>query len=427
MLSPISLIFLVVLCVLIGGTLLKLWLSRDKSAIWSPLTFICLTLIYYIVIPSFQGLRLYDAHAVQGQYLFYIASVLFYSCVLIGFSWKQRPRFKKWDDYFTPQNAQMVGAVLFIFALACYVPFRGFRTTIWADDAYIGSARTGFVSYFIDLISLFCFACGLLYMYWRSNQSRLKSGIVFLVVLYLTIVVYIVGGFRYRLVMLILSLATVYHLFPKPKRINYPIVLSVGIAAYLLFAVMDVSRNYGAGLNRETVMQVSLSDAKKGAGENVDVCCFSIASIDYYNRNGGYSLFEPITTAVLMPIPRAIFPSKPDGRYMREAQVRIIGDSSGGAAFLCFAEAFISFGMIGVIIYGLFFGWFARIFFNNYRRNRESMGAILLLALFNGFCYQWLSRGYLAGNFNDFVYFVILPFWLTTLFRKILPKSIIHE
>lgn len=427
MLSPISLVFLVVLCVLIGGTLLKLWLSRDKSAIWSPLTFICLTLIYYIVLPSISGLSLYFAGNNENQYLFYMASCLFYGSILIGFSIKTKSHFKRWNLYFNAENAKVFGICIFIFGLICYVPFRGFRTSIWAEDAYMTSSRTGLISYLIDLISLFCTACGLLMMSSKANNSKLKSWIPFFVVFYFTLIFYIVGGFRYRLVILLLSLATVYHLYPIPRKINLKLIIPIGVAAYLLFAIMDTARNYGTGIDREVAESLTLSQAAKGAGESADVCCFSIVAIDHYYKTGERVLFEPIVNAALMPIPRAFFPWKPDGEYMRTIQVKTIGSSEGGAACLSFAEGFASFGWFGVILYGLFMGWLAKLLWGNYKRNPQSMGAIILLAIFNGFCYQWISRGYLAGNFNDFIYFIIMPFWLTALFRKILPKSMLHE
>ena len=235
---------------------------------------------------------------------------------------------------------------------------------------------------------------------------------------------YIVGGFRYRIVYLILSLGTIYHLYPRSRRINYPVVIIVAIVAFFGFAIMDKSRVYGTGIDREAAKEVSLKDAEKGAGESANVCCFSIIVIDEYSRWGGYVYFEPIINAILMPIPRAIFPWKPDGQYMRVAQLRTIGSFEGGAACLCFVEAFMAFGWLGVLLYGLFMGWMSRLFWDNYQRNRNSMGAILLLALYNGFCYQWISRGYMGGNFNSFLYYVFVPFWMTALFRLMMPKYV---
>ena len=142
MLNSISTIFFYILCALIGYSLFKPWLSSDKSAIWSPITMISLTLVYYIVMPSFGDISNLGASLAQGQHLFYIAAVLFYVCVLIGFSLKGKAHFKNWNHFFTISNAQRVGILLFILALACYVPFRGFRTTIWAEDAGLVAERT---------------------------------------------------------------------------------------------------------------------------------------------------------------------------------------------------------------------------------------------------------------------------------------------
>ena len=410
---------------MIGYSLIKSWLSSDKSAIWSPLTMINITLIYYIILPSLGDKWMYGAGYTNGQHLFYVAAVLFYLCVLLGFSIKQKERFKKWNYYLSENNSLKIGLILFIIALVCYVPFRGFRSTIWAEDAYRGSTREGLISYFIDLISLFCTSCGILYMYYKAGRRttfKARKSWAFYVVLYFTLVFFIVGGFRYRIVWLILSLGTIYHLFPRPRKINYLLMGIVAVVAFLGFAIMDTARTYGVGIDRDVATSMSLVEASEGAGENVDVCCFSIAAIDCYNRTNERCYFEPIVTAILMPIPRAIFPSKPDGSYMREVQMRTFGDASGGAAFLCFAEAFISFGWFGIVIYGLFLGWLSKVFWDNYRRNHSSMGAILLLGLYNGFCYDWVSRGYLGGNFNDFIYFVILPFWIIALLRKTLPN-----
>lgn len=419
MLENTSWIFLIFLCIMIGGTIFRPFLSKDKSQIWSPITIISLVLIYYIVIPSFQGLTLYGAESATKQSLFYFMAVLFLGCILWAYKSSSPNECKKWNSYFTMDNAQRIAVVLFLITIVCYVPFRGFRTSIFVDDALKISARTGLVSYFIDLISLLVGASCLSFIGLKNiGKGVIKRCVIFGGILYFAFILFIVGGFRYRIVILLLALATTYHLFPKPRKINYLILVPVGVLAFLGFAVMDSSRRYGQGIDMEVAESVSLAQASQGAQENMDVCCFSIAVFDEYSRNGGYVGFEPVLTAVLMPIPRAILPSKPKGEYMIEAQNRTIGDALGGAAVLVFAEAYMSLGVFGVILYGLFIGWACKKVWINYRNSPNSIGAILLLALFNGFCYTWISRGYMAGAFNDFIYFVVLPFWITALLRK---------
>lgn len=415
--QPISVIFFTLFCVMLAYALFIPWLSKDKSAIWSPITMISLTLIYYIVLPSFEDMSLYGANTATNQSLFYISAVLFLGCILFAFRQTSKGEFPKWNMYFNRNNVQTVATILFIIAMFCYVPFRGFRTTISANDATVVSARTGLVSYFIDLISLFVAACCLASVGLKNKVGLgFKERLIAYVILYFTLVLFIVGGFRYRLVILILAMATIYHLYPLPRRINYVVLIPIAIATYLGFAIMDSSRSYGHGINLDAAKSISLVDASKGAGESMDVMCFSIVVTDVYSRDGGYAGFEPILTAILMPIPRAVIPWKPNAEYIHDAERRT--GVTGGAAFLVFTEAYVTCGLFGVILYGLFIGWLCKKIWLNYQNNRESIGAILLLALLNGFCYTWISRGYMASAFNDFIYFVVLPFWLTSLMKK---------
>ena len=417
MLQSQSGIFLGIFCILVVCDLITSWLSKDQSQIWNPVTFLGLTLIYYVVAPSFSDISMWGGERAEYQYVFYITLVLFYISVLLGFRTKHKPGFRKWNCLFTHENAQRYAFILFLIALVCYVPFRGFRTTISADDATVLSERTGLVSYFIDLIALFVSACCLAWVGLKNSTGiEMKKRIVIFIILYFTLVMFIVGGFRYRLVILMLAMATTYHLYPQPRSINYKVFVPIAVAAYLLFAVMDSARTYGAGINMSAAKEFTLKDASKGAAENVSVCSYSITVTSRMYETGERFGFEPIVTAIFMPIPRFLLPWKPDASYLKLAESSV--GASGGAAFLGFTEAFTAFGFLGVILYGFLMGWLSKRIWVNYQNNKESVGAIVLLGLFNGFCYVWISRGYMAAAFNIFIYYVVLPFWLTTLIRK---------
>lgn len=417
MLQPLSSILLSIFCILLGYNLFTSWLNKDKTQIWNPITFLGLTLIYYVIVPSVSDLSMWGGDIAQNQWVFYLTLVLFYISVLIGFRSKHKPGFKKWNQLFTVENSQRIALILFLIALACYVPFRGFRTSISADDATVLSERTGLVSYFIDLIALFVSACCLAWVGLKNSKGiGMKKRIVIFIILYFTLVMFIVGGFRYRLVMLMLAMATTYHLYPQPRSINYKVFVPIAVAAYLLFAVMDTARKYGAGINMSAAKEFTLKDASKGAAENVSVCSYSITVTSRMYETGERFGFEPIVTAIFMPIPRYLLPWKPDASYLKMAESSV--GATGGAAFLGFTEAFTAFGFLGVILYGFLMGWLSKRIWVNYQNNKESVGAIVLLGLFNGFCYVWISRGYMAAAFNIFIYYVVLPFWLTTLIRK---------
>ena len=137
------------------------------------------------------------------------------------------------------------------------------------------------------------------------------------------------------------------------------------------------------------------------------------------DKDNQFLYFEPIITALCMPLPRFLAPWKPDGSYLKDLQVKIFGTSDYGAAFLFFTEAFISWWWFGVVLYSLFVGWFSKKLWDNYLNNPNSIGAIVLLGLYNAFCYVLISRGYMAQALNTFIYYVIIPFWLCQLFKKI--------
>ena len=380
---------------------------------------IVLTLCYYVVKPSCGNLELYAAYNAPNQHVFYLSSLLFFISILVAFKRTSGGSFNKWNQHFNTDNAQTISVFLFLFALLCYVPFRGFRYSIDVSDAVSMSDRVGLVSYFIDLISLLVAASCIAFVGLnRKTGLGLKKKILFALILYFTLIIFIVGGFRYRIGILLLSMATVYHLYPRSRSINYKVFVPLAVVMYLGFAIMEYSRTYGAGIDLEAAKSVSLSQASEGASESESVCCFSINVIDAYSRNADYIFFEPLLTAVLMPLPRTFFPWKPDGAYLKDIQIRTLGDASGGAACLSYVEGYISFGIFGVILYGLLVGWLCKKIWINYRNNPESIGAILLLALFNGFCYVWISRGYMAASFNNLIYYVFMPFWLTGLINK---------
>lgn len=138
-----SVIYFVIFCMILAYCLIKSWLSRDKAEIWSPITMIVLTLGYYVVKPSFGNLDFFGANNAPNQQVFYISSLLFFISILVAFKRTSDGTFNKWNQYFNTGNAPTISVLLFLFALLCYVPFRGFRYSIDVNDATIMSDRVG--------------------------------------------------------------------------------------------------------------------------------------------------------------------------------------------------------------------------------------------------------------------------------------------
>lgn len=389
--------------------------SKKMYRLWSPITFISLVYIYYCIIPYFSdNQNVYGISIESAKLYFHVGALLSYSCILIGYRVKTKTTFSTWNNLITLDNCRLYGVLLFIIGLLCYIPFRGFHMSFFNVSEDVMFNRDGFTSYFIDLISLFCSGC----CFIIANKQK-RFDIILLGGIWISLVFFVIAGFRFRIVMLFVSLFTTYHLFPKPRKINYPVSIILAIFLYIGFGIMDRARSYGHGIDIERVLEFGKQKEVKGAKENSYVYTMSALAMESTDRDNKFIFFEPLVTALCMPIPRVLAPWKPDGDYLRKIQVQVLGTSDYGAAFVFFTEAFMSWWWFGVVFYSLFIGWFSKKFWDNYLNNPYSIGAIVLLGLYNAFCYVLISRGYMAQAFNIFVYFVVLPFWLCQIFQKI--------
>lgn len=396
---------------LMGYNILKSFFTKDHSVIWNPLVLISLVYFYYVIWPYYWGDTDFYGLKTSGATEYnLIAAFVSYLGVHISFN---RPHkkvsFDSFNNVFTESNSLKLAIVLLLLGFAGYVSIKGFTLSIFASADAEWSKGGDFSFYFTDLISLGCACCSII-------AVKTKNKVLIISAVLATLFFYILCGFRYRIVMLAVSVFTTWHLFPKPRRINYKVVVPIGIAAFLLFALMDGARIYGNGLDRDAVASFDVSNTQ-GASENSNVFTFTGYTITKF-VDAEKVYFEPIWCAITLPIPRAVFPNKPNAEYVR----RVSKYEFGGAAFMYYAEAYMAFGWIGVFLYGLFFGWMSRRVWNNYLSNKGNINAILFLAIFNGTTFVLISRGYMAQALQTFVYFVFLPFWLARIFKKFIPS-----
>jgi hypothetical protein len=59
----------------------------------------------------------------------------------------------------------------------------------------------------------------------------------------------------------------------------------------------------------------------------------------------------------------------------------------------------------------------------NFRRNKNNLGPVISLALYNGFTYVLISRGYLAQELTLFFFFIIIPIWIGKQFNILSQKK----
>lgn len=419
-----STILFSILVILFGIDIISKVRSKDKSLIWQPTTFLIIYLSYYVLLPFFKG----GQNVISGggsdasdysQMLLLLGTLLFYLVFRLVYD-KSRPKieFRRLNSLLTENNVIRCSVVLFALAFVGYGIFNGFSLSIFSADSktdmvFNEEGSYGHTEMYITyLISLFTFCCAVVY------AIKQKISALFVIMIVLSLIIYIIGGFRYRILMLFVTVFTVMHLFPKPKNIKYQIVVPLFLVMYAFMGIMEAARMYGKGLDISAVTEIQKTGEIKEASENMMVYDISAKCMEEYDFED-YIYFEPIATAALMPVPRALFPWKPKGTYIRDANLKLYGTISHGNAFLNITEAYISFGWFGIIIYAWFLGWLSKLFWYNYKKNLNSIGAVALLALYNAALYQIIARGYMAQALATFIYYVFMPFWIIMLLRKI--------
>lgn len=419
--SKLLTVALGIICILV---LLRAYRNKDKTIIWSPITFLTLTVLYYFVLPEFTTSREFEGRNVASiAYSFHLGALLSYLSMLFGFFFisKNKPvNWKKWNNLFSEDNAFKYSIILFIIAMACYVPYRGLHFTFLSNGSELAEydySSPGLSYYFVNMVAILCASCCLLLPQWRKHK------VFFVFILWMTLVAFIVAGFRYRIIIMVISMFTVFYLHSTvPKRIRILPVVVIAMICYVGFNVMDHARDYGNGIRLDVIAELDDEDVTAQAGETERVYNYSIIVMDRYNLDGQREYFKPIINAAFMPIPRVIFPWKPNADYMAEAADYVMNNSGAPSAYVNFVEAFMAFGWLGIILNGIFIGWLSRKFWNNYRYNTKSIGAIVALALFNGLTYVIVSRGYLAQQFSCFLFYVCFPFWLSRIINTVIKK-----
>lgn len=394
----------------------KAFLSKDKSLIWSPMTAISLTYIYYCLVPYWGGTTI-DKYVINEEadegILFHFMALLSYTFTMIGFRYSSNTSYNKWNSFINKENVGKYGLIIFFIGIIGYGLVRGFHFSFANEGVDTSSlAVGGFTYYFMMMLDMLPFASGLLFFKLKENKRQW----LYLIPLWFILVDFLVAGARWRIVVMLFVMLTLYHLYPKVRKMNVPVLAGLAFVVFLGFSIMDKARTRGAGINMSVAKELKYDDIKGGAAENYSVYWFSVKCLDHMNQTGRRVYFDPILTSVFMPIPRFLFPWKPDADYLKYFDEMY--DNGGGAAYLNFVESFYSFGWLGVMLYAWLLGWLARKFWDNYLNNRDNIGAIIALGTFSGFCYVTISRGYLPATVTTYILAICLPFWIIKLFEK---------
>ena len=122
----------------------------------------------------------------------------------------------------------------------------------------------------------------------------------------------------------------------------------------------------------------------------------------------------PLVATVLFPIPRALFPGKPDATYITDATALLYGSENfaRGTAFLNYTEYYLIAGWPSLIALSALLGWLMRRLWNWFLFRQDEPFAQALYLLTTSYLYVVISRGYLPQVLMLFGFSVLPLFWL---------------
>lgn len=415
-----SLFPMILLLIIISQVVYKSIKNKNQGALFNPLNFICIYYAYYVIVPYFfsKGNIYRDMAYTSGISYLIWGTLISFVFIIVGFRWKfQLLDISKVNNLYSDKNSLRLSVWLFAIGFIGYAIFNGFSFNVVRIQEEMVDAGANIFnhsdSYVTNLVSLFPVAICLAY-YKRSNKFALIIGII-------GSICALMGGARWKFILLLLPFVVFYHLYPHVRRINWKVWIPTFFIFYFSMGIIEQTRNYGSGLDIQKLQNLDTEDMTQGASEKEFVYYFSSKVMDVYS-NEEPLYFESLYTALTMPIPRAIFPWKPDAQYLRDANLKVFGTVSHGAAYLNIVESYLAFRWIGVIVNGLFLGLLCGAFWRNYQKNNKSIGAIIFLGLFNGVLFVLISRGYLAQELQVFVYYIFIVHWISLLINKLYKK-----
>ncbi|EHA62373.1 hypothetical protein Syn8016DRAFT_1668 [Synechococcus sp. WH 8016] len=421
--------------------ILQAFRSRSFLQVYRPTIFVAVILSYYVLFAPLQSLAL-------GEGLFYrgldhrdvviwgwLGALLFYGFLLLGFYFKTGlPRQRRATVHVSSERIYRLGNRLCQIGLLMFVLVTGWRVLALLNPFFANqyfesrSSETGIdvgglSNYFLYSINLLIPGILLQVAALVKQRKHFWSVISWL---FIASSVYISLGFRYRIVLLIVPIFLLWYL-ARLKRPNISI-LAIFLVGFILFnGFIGLTRTYGKGLDFSRLdQQLNLfSLTNTGVSETGVFLASSGVMAETPGPGSPFVGLQPLVAAVLFPIPRAIFPSKPDASYYQNALHSFYGGRVyiQGAVIINYAEYYLVAGFPSLILISFFLGLMLRKLWNWFLvRSGEPLAQCVYL-LTASYLYVVVSRGYFPQVLFLFVFSVFPLFWLYRINSK--PVNVI--
>lgn len=245
-----------------------------------------------------------------------------------------------------------------------------------------------------------------LYIMIVSRSILLKSMITVC-----TLALYVLCGWRFILLIMGLSLITVYYV-NRNKRPNALVMVSILVIALTMFTLIGNARN-DLRSGRSFQWEFSETTFTYMLETNLNIYQPYYAVVNHFPSEHMFTFGEGMIfdTAITF-IPRAVWPEKPLSREF--ASLRAIRYSLGDKvidhykmAMPNLGEIYVDFGSVGIIALMFAWGRFLGKCTKMYQGKQVNFEKVVVYSVIYALSFQFVTRGYLPANF----YLAIFVLW----------------
>ena len=258
------------------------------------------------------------------------------------------------------------------------------------------------------------------YCVWLRQRTRLYVVIAWF---FIASSVFLIDGFRYRILLLVFPIILLWLFYAKKKpRLILFILFMVAFVG--LNGAYSVARHIGKqnlqGPQYEALARYNPLELLNSSFEEAGVFFTTSAAISKVPAEYPYVGLAPISTALQQPIPRSIYPDKPQGEYSVRLRELIYGKPDSYTAYLGFAEYYLMAGWPSLVLISFCLGWGLRRLWTWFLWRQYEPLAQSIYLLNACFLYVLISRGYFPQVVMLYC-FTLLPaifiYWLVS--RKV--------
>lgn len=412
---------------LIGWEAIRAWSSRQWVSLFRPTLILAVILFYYCLLGPFwmlmqgnwfdRGQNLRDAMvwAWGGAFVFYLS-------VLVGFHELPTPLFRRYlIPVIMPERLHRLGSMLCWLGLGMFSLVSGVQVLALLNPLAAATLLDGglgdtgvdvgaVANYFTYAVNFMIPGIILLWVSWIVQRRHGSSLIIWTLV---AAGIYTSLGFRYRLVLLVAPFVLLWYI-ARRRRPKVATVVLASVAMIVVSGVIGLTREYGRGLDASALEGITTEEVvEAGLGEShVFLTTGGVMRItpERYPHVGA----APLIATLLFPIPRALYPEKPQAEYLVNATETLYGSRgfASGSAILNFGEYYLIAGWPSLIAMSLLLGWLMRCLWNWFLVRQNEPFAQVLYVLSASYLFMVVSRGYLPQVVMLFVFSVAPLYWL---------------